>query len=120
MRYIKILKIAAALAVLVSLVTAGCTPTDGTAEDAAFLAGKASPTSVMKSGGGIYAGQADANFIEIQTGSLTDEDPYEIFMLSDKVKPGFAALGLKTGDDVEFDYYINDNQQKVITAISKK
>jgi hypothetical protein len=118
-KYIKI----SAVSLYIFLTTlAGCSVSGGKTEDAAALDGKVSPTAAAESisGSGIYAGQADSNFIEIQTRGIQDENPYDIFMLSKELKAKFSSLGLKTGDEVTLCYYIDDNAQKVITAISKK
>lgn len=83
--------------------------------------GEANPdaSNDVKIDSGRYIGQADSNFIEIKISGVPDEMDPSVFMLSDEAKEGFDALDLETEDNVQVKYYINENNQKVITKITK-
>lgn len=64
-------------------------------------------------------GQADNNFIEIKISGIPDEIDPLVFMLSESVKNEFEALDLNTEDNIKIEYYINDDNQSVISKIEK-
>ena len=72
-----------------------------------------------KTDSGRYVGRADSNFIEINISGVPEEMAAKVFMLSDELKENFEDLGFETGDNVKFNYYVNDNGQNVITSIEK-
>jgi len=74
----------------------------------------------IKTDSGRYSGQADSNFIEIKISGVPDENAAKLFMLSEDLKNNFNDLKLETGDDVKFDYYVNEKEQNVIVSIEKK
>lgn len=76
-------------------------------------------TAELKTDSGRYSGQADSNFIEIKISGVPDEKSAKVFMLSDELKESFNGLKLKSGDNIRFDYYVNENGQNVITLIEK-
>lgn len=73
----------------------------------------------VKTDSGRYVGQIDSNFIEIKISGVPENLAARSFMLSDKVKEEFGRYGLKKGDDVRFNYIVNDKKQNVIQEIQK-
>ena len=73
----------------------------------------------LKTDSGRYVGQADSNFIEIEISGVPNEISAKVFMLSQDIKDSFDELGLETGDNIKFNYYINENNQNVIVSIEK-
>lgn len=71
----------------------------------------------MMTDSGTYVGQADSNFIEIKISGVPEEKASRVFMLSPELKEGFEDLGLDTGDQIKFDYYVNENKVNVILSI---
>lgn len=76
-------------------------------------------TAEMKTDSGKYTGRADSNFIEIQFGGGPDGENFRVFMLSQELKEKFDELGLESGQNVTFDYFVNENKQNVIVKIEK-
>jgi len=68
---------------------------------------------------GRYVGQADSNFIEIKISGVPDEKSAKVFMLGVEVKQDFENLKLNTGDNIKFQYTLNDYNQCVISKIEK-
>ena len=68
---------------------------------------------------GRYTGQVDSNFIEIMISGVPEENAAKVFMLSPEIKENFDDLGLETGDNVRFDYYVNEYNQNVLIRIEK-
>lgn len=91
--------------------------TPGTAAE--LPTAKPGGTAALKTDSGRYSGQADSNFIEIKISGVPDEKSAKVFMLSDELKESFNGLKLKSGDNIRFDYYVNENGQNVITRIEK-
>lgn len=68
---------------------------------------------------GRYLGQVDSNFIEVQISGVPDDLNPMVFMLSDDVKDGLESADFLVDDNIKLEYYINENNQKVITSIQK-
>ncbi|KJS82577.1 MAG: hypothetical protein JM58_14570 [Peptococcaceae bacterium BICA1-8] len=68
---------------------------------------------------GTYIGLINNNSIEIKISGVPDEISARAFQLADKVKDDFENFGLKTGDQVHFTFYKNNNGQLVLTSIEK-
>lgn len=66
-----------------------------------------------------YQGQADSNFIEIKISGVPDKLASKVFMLSEEVKAGFEKLNLQKDNNIRFEYFENENKQKVIVKIEK-
>jgi len=113
------------ISVMLCLALVGCAddvdaPVDTTGGESA-LEGNDSTTSEelqMVTDSGTYVGQIDSNFIEIEISGIPEENAAKSFMLSPELKGDFEALGLGSGDNVKFDYYVNENSQNVITGIT--
>ncbi|MGI6309087.1 MAG: protease complex subunit PrcB family protein [Dethiobacteria bacterium] len=60
---------------------------------------------------GVYVGQIDNNFIEIEV-----EGQAQAFMFGPELSPLIAEV-LKTGDEILFSYYENNHGQLIITAL---
>ena len=80
---------------------------------------KVSHDKDSKTDSGRYVGQADNNFIEVQISGVPDTKDFKVFMLSKELKKTFEALKLETGENIKFQYYVNDNNQNVIVSIEK-
>lgn len=72
-----------------------------------------------KTDSGSYQGQADSNFIEIKISGVPDELASKVFMLSEEIKAGFEKLNLQKDNNIKFEYFENENGQKVIVKIEK-
>ncbi|MHB1126991.1 MAG: protease complex subunit PrcB family protein [Bacillota bacterium] len=72
-----------------------------------------------KQDSGTYTGQIDGNSIEIKISGVPDQLAARAFRLGEQVKKEFESYQLKTGDQVLFTYYANENGQQVITDIKK-
>ncbi|NLY71284.1 MAG: hypothetical protein GX076_06360, partial [Clostridiales bacterium] len=68
---------------------------------------------------GRFLGQVDNNFIEIKISGVPDEMDPSVFMLSENIKEQFETLDIIPEDTVKIEYYINENNQHVITNIEK-
>lgn len=68
---------------------------------------------------GIYEGAIDERFIEMTFQKSTNEVYQEALVLSDDLINDFSSLDLCQGDQVYIEYYLNDNNQKVIFKIEK-
>lgn len=74
----------------------------------------------VKQNTGIYQGLIDSNSIEIKIDGAPEDTAYKAFALSASVIEGFEQLGLDTGDKVSFTYTEEEDQQPLISEISKK
>jgi len=68
---------------------------------------------------GRYSGQADSNFIEIKISGVPEEFSAKVFMLPAQLKIEFDDLALEVGDNIQFEYYVNESGQNVIVSIKK-
>lgn len=71
----------------------------------------------LSTGTGTYKGQIDSNFIEIEISGAPTEEEVVVFMLSDELKEKFHIAEPKPDEEIIFEYYINENNQKVIVDI---
>ncbi|NLJ30287.1 MAG: hypothetical protein GX424_01555 [Clostridiales bacterium] len=99
-------------------------PTENEAAQTSDLSPEKPPVALekasdIKTDSGRYSGQADSNFIEIKISGVPDENAAKVFMLSENLKNEFNDLGLETGDDIKFDYYVNESEQNVLVSIEK-
>lgn len=68
---------------------------------------------------GRFMGRVDNNFIQVKISGVPDEiDPSEL-MLSENIKEEFNRLQLEDEEEIKFEYYINEHDQKVIINIWK-
>ncbi|NLP31165.1 MAG: hypothetical protein GX363_08560 [Clostridiales bacterium] len=68
---------------------------------------------------GRYLGQVDNNFIEIKISGVPDEMDPLVFMLSENIKEQFETLDIIPEDNIKIEYYMDENNQYVITNIEK-
>ncbi len=73
----------------------------------------------IKTDSGRFSGQIDSNFVEVKISGVPDDIDPKVFMLSNEVKDTFDNLNLSEGDTIKFNYYINDNDQKVLVKIER-
>ncbi|MHB1420593.1 MAG: protease complex subunit PrcB family protein [Bacillota bacterium] len=78
-----------------------------------------SNSSEIKQDSGTYTGQIDGNSIEIEISGVPKQNAARAFRFNEQVKNGFDSYQLETGDQVLFSYYVNNNDQQVITKIEK-
>ncbi|MPN10544.1 hypothetical protein SDC9_157839 [bioreactor metagenome] len=73
-----------------------------------------------KTDSGTYTGRVDNNSIEIRISAIQDESKaFRVFALSDEIRENFDSYGLKTDDQVKFEYYEQDQGQPVLTKLEK-
>ena len=108
---------------LIVLVVSGCSAKQDVGENRQVTEGKPLETAVendsVKKDSGTYVGLIDNHSIEIKISGVPEEKAAKAFELSDKIKDNFESFGLKTGDQVHFSYYVNNNGQMLITSIEK-
>ena len=66
---------------------------------------------------GIYEGAIDERFIEMTFQKSTNEVYQEALVLSDDLINDFSSLDLSQGDQINIEYWLNENNQKVILKI---
>lgn len=71
----------------------------------------------LKTDSGRYTGQIDNNSIEIKISGTPDKVDARAFQLGAEIKEKFAALDLKTNEDIKFKYYVDQYGRSVITEI---
>ena len=80
---------------------------------------KNEPEGIFKTDTGVYQGQIDSNFIEIAISGVPKEKAIKVFMLSDDIKKEFDGMELSVGEDIKFQYFVNESEQNVIVKIEK-
>lgn len=80
---------------------------------------KSEPEGTFKTDTGTYQGQIDSNFIEIAISGVSKENAIKVFMLSDDIKKEFDGMELSVGEDIKFQYFVNESEQNVIVKIEK-
>ncbi len=74
-------------------------------------------TAPFQTDTGTYQGRIDSNFIEIAISGVPKEKAIAVFMLSEELKEKFDIVEPGTNEVIMFEYYINENNQKVIVNI---
>jgi hypothetical protein len=64
-----------------------------------------------------FNGQIDINSIEVNISGVPEGQGVQALRLSEPVKQVFSSYQLKTGDTVKFEYYLNQQGQKVVTKL---
>ncbi|TYP58827.1 hypothetical protein [Thermosediminibacter litoriperuensis] len=65
-------------------------------------------------GQAVYIGQIDDNSIEVKEG-----DSFQVYRLAPEIKDRFDSFNLKENDRIQFMYYVNENNQRVMTELKK-
>ncbi|KNY28295.1 hypothetical protein [Pseudobacteroides cellulosolvens] len=94
------------------------TKTTGTSDPANTPKSSVKDGDIQK-GMGIYTGLIDGNSIEVKLIKSSGEAEAAAFRFSDKVRPAFDKLALKTGDKIEFEYTTNGYEQNILMSINK-
>ena len=71
----------------------------------------------LKTDSGRYTGQIDNNSIEVKISGTPDKVEARAFQLGAEVKEKFDGLGLKTNEEIKFEYYVDQYGRLVITEI---
>ncbi|ADL08714.1 protease complex subunit PrcB family protein [Thermosediminibacter oceani] len=65
-------------------------------------------------GEAVFLGQIDNNSIEVKEG-----DTFQVYRLSPDIKDRFDSFNLKENDRIQFMYYVNEHNQRVMTELKK-
>lgn len=72
----------------------------------------------IKTDSGRYQGLLDDNSIEIKISGVPDDKPAKVFIIEEGLKNEFEKIPLQKGSEILFEYYVNENDENIITRIS--
>ena len=64
-----------------------------------------------------YIGRMAPNLIEVSSSGIPEDKEVQTLRVSEQVRAELDAYELNSGDTVEYDYYLNEQGQKVVTTI---
>lgn len=72
----------------------------------------------IKTDSGRYKGLLDDNTIEVKITGVPDDNPAKTFIIEEGLRNEFEKIPLQKDSEILFEYYVNENNENIITRIS--